>query len=65
MRVFFSNVISLLPGSLGAGFEGDCLKVHWIDQEQPILERLRKEEERVATLFGITLPSHTHEDSHG
>ncbi|MDZ7751444.1 MAG: Na+/H+ antiporter subunit E [Gammaproteobacteria bacterium] len=35
-RVMLANTISLLPGTLGAGMEGDILKVHVLDEEQDV-----------------------------
>ncbi len=54
-RVFFSGVVSLLPGTMSAEFEGRELKVHVLWSEEEVLHNLRKLEERVAELFGLEL----------
>lgn len=51
-RVVFANTLSLLPGTLSAGFDGDTLVVHALDRTQPVLEGLQAVERRVADLFG-------------
>jgi len=53
-RVLFANVISLLPGTVSAGLEGDRLVVHALDAESAVEKALRDLEERVGRLFGVT-----------
>lgn len=55
-RVCLANVISLLPGSLAAGLEGDRLTVHAVDTAMPVTADTRRAEARVADLFGLQLP---------
>jgi multicomponent Na+:H+ antiporter subunit E len=54
-RVSLGSEISLLPGTLAAGSEGDRLLVHCLDSEQPILEQIAEEEERIAACLGTPL----------
>ncbi len=51
-RVSLGSEISLLPGTLAAGSEGDRLLVHCLDSDQPILAQLAEEEERIAACLG-------------
>ncbi|RRQ21752.1 Na+/H+ antiporter subunit E [Thiohalobacter thiocyanaticus] len=54
-RVFMLNVVSLLPGTLSADLEADCLRVHVLDAGQDNPAQLAHLEARVAGLFGLTL----------
>ncbi len=54
-RIFFTNTVSLLPGTLSADLENDCLTVHAVDKNFPILENLQTIESLVAELFGLQL----------
>ena len=54
-RVLFADTVSLLPGTLSAGFDGDWLIFHVVDCGMPLEESLRDVEERVADLFGFEL----------
>lgn len=54
-RVVFADTLSLLPGTLSTGFEGDSMTLHVLDCELPIEQSLRDVEERVADIFGLTL----------
>jgi multicomponent Na+:H+ antiporter subunit E len=47
-RVVLGGEISLLPGTLVAGTEGDSLLVHCLDRRSPIMQRVEKEESRLA-----------------
>jgi len=51
-RVLFVNMISLLPGTVSAGLEGDRLIVHALDAGANVESELRSLEERVGRLFG-------------
>lgn len=55
-RVFMLNIVSLLPGTLSADLEADCLRVHVLDAGQDNPAQLAQLEARVAGLFGLTLP---------
>lgn len=54
-RVFFMNVVNLLPGTLSADVRGDELLVHVIDGRQPMRQQLAKLEQVVAGLFATPL----------
>ena len=54
-RVFFANIVSLLPGTLSADIRGDTLIVHVLDKNLPMFEQLRRLELAVARLFGCAL----------
>lgn len=54
-RVLFADTVSLLPGTLSTGFEGDSMTLHVLDRELPVEQSLRDVERRVADLFGLTL----------
>jgi multicomponent Na+:H+ antiporter subunit E len=57
-RVFFVNVVSLLPGTLSAELEGAELRVHVIGGGgAPVAHRLGALEERVAHVFGEPPPT--------
>ena len=55
-RVFFTNTISMLPGTLSSRLEGDAIEVHVLDCTRPIIADLAAVEERIADLFGANLP---------
>ena len=50
-RHLMLSTISLLPGTLSAGIEGDCIDVHAIDISDNPDADLRRLEQRVAGLF--------------
>jgi multicomponent Na+:H+ antiporter subunit E len=54
-RVLFADTVSLLPGTLSSGFEGETLMVHVLDCELDVERSLRDVEERVADVFGLPL----------
>lgn len=54
-RVFFMNLISLLPGTLSADIQGDVLSVHVLDREQDTRADLARLEKRVARIFSVPL----------
>ena len=54
-RVFMVNTVSLLPGTLSAELEADCLKVHVLDSSKDALPELKQVEREVAGVFGISL----------
>ena len=56
-RVFFANSLSLQPGTAVASLEGDLLVVHALDTSMQIERDIRVLEERVAGVFGLTLPA--------
>jgi multicomponent Na+:H+ antiporter subunit E len=50
-RVFLASTLSLLPGTLTAGLEGQMLRLHVLDERMPAEEEVREVERRVARLF--------------
>ncbi|MDZ7750078.1 MAG: Na+/H+ antiporter subunit E [Gammaproteobacteria bacterium] len=54
-RVMLANTISLLPGTLGAGMDGDRLKVHVLDGRQDSMREIADVEQAIARLFGTPL----------
>lgn len=51
VRYLFVNVVSLLPGTVSAGFDGDRIVVHALDVDSGVETALRSLERRVARLF--------------
>lgn len=56
-RVFFANIVSLLPGTLSTDIRGDTLMVHVLDNTSPVFEQLQRLEVAVARLFGCLIGS--------
>lgn len=56
-RVFFANVVSLLPGTLSAQLRDDELMVHALDADRPVTEDLAILEKKIAVLFGQAVGS--------
>jgi multisubunit Na+/H+ antiporter MnhE subunit len=52
-----ADTVSLLPGTLSSGFEGDTLVLHVLDCRLPVLEDVRRVEDRIAKALGLTLGS--------
>lgn len=52
-RYLFSNVVSLLPGTVTSGFDGDRIIVHALDVDSGVETALRTLEQRVAKLFVV------------
>jgi len=50
-RLLFANVVSLLPGTVSAGIEGNRIRVHALDARADVEDALRALETRVARLF--------------
>jgi multicomponent Na+:H+ antiporter subunit E len=50
-RFLFVNVVSLLPGTVSTGIEGDRIVIHTIDVSRGVESDLRDLEQRVAGLF--------------
>lgn len=51
-RVFFTDALSLLPGTLGVELRRDSVRIHVLNRAVPVQDRLRELEEYVAGLFG-------------
>ena len=56
-RIFMANIVSLLPGTLSVDPGADYLQVHLLDERRDFLSGLEQVEQRVAAMFGISLPS--------
>ncbi|MFZ0788886.1 MAG: Na+/H+ antiporter subunit E [Chromatiaceae bacterium] len=56
-RVFFLDVVNLLPGTLTADISGDRARIHALDKGSDPAQSLMHLEERVAALFGEVLPA--------
>jgi len=54
-RIWMTNVISLLPGTLSAQQSGSTLTVHTIDLSAPVAENLRAIEDHIAAMFRLEL----------
>lgn len=54
-RVFFMNVINLLPGTLSVDIHESVLTVHVVDGRQPMHKRLAALEQAVAAVFALSL----------
>ena len=50
-RVFFTNCVSLLPGTLAARLDGCDLRVHVLDDRSDPLRELEELEMRIASIF--------------
>ena len=55
-RVFFVDLVSLLPGTLSADIRGDRMRIHALDLSQDSVTELWRLERRVAAVFCQTLP---------
>lgn len=58
-RVVLADTVSLLPGTLSSGFEGDTLVLHVLDRTQPIAADVARVEEHIAATMGLVLGSGT------
>jgi multicomponent Na+:H+ antiporter subunit E len=61
-RVFFVDLVSLLPGTLSADIRGDRMRIHALDLTQDSITELWRLERRVAAVFGQTLPDEAGEN---
>ena len=55
--VFMANTVSLLPGTLSTELASNCLTVHVLNGGKDVVSGLEKLEQRVAALFGSSLPA--------
>ena len=56
-RVFFANIVSLLPGTLSADIRSATLMVHVLDGAMPVVKQMQRLEVTVAQLFGCPTDS--------
>lgn len=54
-RVLLANTLSLLPGTLSVGLEGNRLCLHVLDAQVPAEAAVRNAETRVAQMLGLAL----------
>ncbi len=54
-RLVFINVVSLLPGTVSAGIQGEQLHIHVLDAQADNLKALHECENQIAKLFGLNL----------
>jgi len=54
-RTLLVNTMSLLPGTLSAGIEGNRLRLHVLDTQLPVEQELREVEAHIAAMFGVEL----------
>lgn len=54
-RLFLAAVVSLMPGTLCTGLDGDRLQLHVLDVRLPVEAEVRAAEARVARLFAVEL----------
>lgn len=54
-RVLLTNTLSLLPGTLSVGLEGNCLCLHVLDEQAQAEAEVRRAEIRVAHMLGLQL----------
>lgn len=59
-RVFFVDLVSLLPGTLSADLQGDTLVVHALDCRVDAAPELLRLERHVARVFRERLPEQSH-----
>ena len=59
-QTFFANIISLLPGTLGAGIKDDLIQLHVLDENAQIIRELEVLESKIAPIFGIDWDSCKH-----
>lgn len=51
-RVFFANIISLLPGTLSAELKGNQVTIHSLDKGMPVWANIQRLEHHIAALMG-------------
>lgn len=54
-QIFLTNVLSLLPGTLGIGLEDNCLHLHVLNRRLPVTRDVRRAEKWVARMLGMDL----------
>lgn len=54
-RVFLASTLNLLPGTLSAGLDGDCLLLHVLDECLPVQDGVHAAEVCVARLLCLEL----------
>lgn len=54
-RVLLANTLNLLPGTLSAGLDHNQLRLHVLDERQPIEAEVREVERRIARMLGLPM----------
>lgn len=52
-QILLTNVLSLMPGTLGVELADDRLRLHVLHQDLPVVAEARALERRIAALFGV------------
>lgn len=52
-QVLLTNVLGLMPGTLGVELADDRLRLHVLDERLPVVAKARALERRIAALFGV------------
>lgn len=53
-QILLTNVLGLMPGTLGVELADDRLRLHVLHQDLPVVAEVRALERRIAALFGET-----------
>lgn len=53
--VLLANVLSLMPGTLNAGVDGQTLRLHVLDARLPVTDEVRAAEVRIAAMLRLRL----------
>ncbi|MDX2505607.1 MAG: Na+/H+ antiporter subunit E [Gammaproteobacteria bacterium] len=59
-RIFMSNVVNLLPGTLSVELEEENLRIHVLDENGAFAEELKTLENCLAGVFGLVLEEANH-----
>lgn len=54
-RVYLANLLNITPGTVSVELLPGSLRIHMLDMEMPIEEKVREMEELMARLFALTL----------
>lgn len=54
-RSFLAGMLSLMPGTLSAGLDGNRLILHVLDHRLPVEPEVRSAEDQVARMFSVRL----------
>lgn len=52
-RILLTNVLGLMPGTVGVELTDDRLRLHVLHQDLPVVAEARALERRIAALFGV------------
>lgn len=57
-RVFLANLLNITPGTVSVELQPKSLRIHMLDVEMPVEEKIREMEELMARLFNVQLDEH-------